>query len=57
MLKRGVKRLYRKYESIWEYDEPDIHRNHRRKIYKHGRRRLRRVLSREANKEIKNETE
>ena len=56
-MKRGVKRLYRKYESIWEYDEPDIHGNHRRRIYKHGRRRLRRVLTRETNKEIKNETE
>lgn len=56
-MKRGVKRLYRKYESLWEYDEPDIHGNHRRRIYKFGKRRLRRVLDKETNKEIKNETE
>ena len=56
-MQRGVKRLYRKYESRWEYDEPDIHGNHRRRIYKFGKRRLRRVLDKETNKEIKNETE
>ena len=51
-MKFSVKRLYRKHESIWEYDEPDTHGNHRRKLYKFGRRKMRRVLHRIANKEI-----
>jgi hypothetical protein len=57
MIKQGVKRLYRKFESIWEDELPDVHGNHRRRLYKVERRRLRRFLYREANKEIKNETE
>jgi hypothetical protein len=56
-MKRGIKRLYRKFESIWEDDLPDIHGNHRRRLYKVERRHLRRFFKREANKEIKDETE
>ena len=51
-MKHGVKRIYRKFESIWEDDLPDVHGKHRRRVYKTERRRLRRFLHREANKEI-----
>ena len=51
-MKMSLKRLYRKNESVWEYDLPDIHGNHRRKLDKMVRRKIRRVLEREAYKEI-----
>ena len=52
-MKRGVKKIYRKLESRWENDEPDIHGNHRRRLKPGQERKLRRFLQREANKFVK----
>ena len=54
-MKMSLKRLYRKSESVWEYELPDIHGNHRRKVDKMIRRKIRRILKRQANKEINEE--
>lgn len=46
-MKIGVKKFYRKQESVWDDDGlPDKHKKHLRKIKKLGRRKLKRKLHR-----------
>ena len=53
MEKQSLKKIFRKFESIWEGDLSDKHKNHYRKTIENNKGRVRQYLKKETKMDIK----
>lgn len=54
-MKTSLKSLFRKNEGIWEFDLPDIHNNHFRKLKKKNKKTIKSLLKKQTKNIIKEE--